>query len=390
MKIRVPEYFKEFKCIASECEDTCCAGWGIVIDDETYSKYQNVNGEFGDRLKSEIVHDAGENIFVLKGNNCPFLNENKLCDIYNELGEDGLCYTCRQYPRYLEEFGSLREIGISLSCPEAARIILRDDKKVTFELSENDEEVSGYNDINGRLYIELMQCRKIIFDILQNRNFELNIRVAIVLSFAKEIQDKIDESEIGEIKSVREKYSDESFIKEFLCDLEQYKNKEDYKYSNMKEYFNVFKNLKHINPNDPLGLDDAIRYFWQSEEDKEIYLSKNKAFNKYYEESMYKFEHILVYFIFRYFMKAVFDYDVSAKVKTAIVSYLMIKELCIVRFTEEGELTDSDIVDIAHTYSKDIEHLEENIESLAEVFETNKVFGIEEMMVTLIPLGKGE
>ena len=31
MKIRVPEYFKDFKCIASECEDTCCAGWGIVM-----------------------------------------------------------------------------------------------------------------------------------------------------------------------------------------------------------------------------------------------------------------------------------------------------------------------------------------------------------------------
>ena len=140
MKIRVPEYFKDFKCIASECEDTCCAGWGIVIDDETYKKYQKVEGAFGDRLRSEIVHDAGENIFVLKGNNCPFLNENKLCDIYKEVGEDALCYTCKQYPRYIEEFGGLREIGISLSCPEAARIILRNSKKATFELSENDEE----------------------------------------------------------------------------------------------------------------------------------------------------------------------------------------------------------------------------------------------------------
>ena len=74
MKIRVPEYFKDFKCIASKCEDTCCAGWGIVIDDATYDRYKNVQGEFGDRLRSEIVHEAGENIFVLKGNNCPFLN----------------------------------------------------------------------------------------------------------------------------------------------------------------------------------------------------------------------------------------------------------------------------------------------------------------------------
>ena len=384
MKIRVPEYFKDFKCIASECEDTCCAGWGIVIDDESYHKYQKVEGAFGDRLKSEIVHDAGENIFVLKGNDCPFLNESKLCDIYNELGEEGLCYTCRQYPRYLEEFGSLREMGISLSCPEAARIILRDSKKATFELSENNEEVSTYNDINARLYIELMQCRKIVFDILQDRSIKLNYRAAIILSFAKEIQDKIDENEMADIKDIREKYINESFIKELLSNLNQYKNNKDDKYNNMHEYFNVFKNLKHINPNDPLGLDDAIRYFWQSEDDKEIYLSKNESFNKYYEKSMYKFEHILVYFIFRYFMKAVFDYDISAKVKTAIVSYLMIKELAIVRFTEEGDFTEEDMVDIAHMYSKDIEHLEENIESLAEIFETNEVFSVEKMIITLM------
>ena len=384
MKIRVPKYFKDFKCIASECEDTCCAGWGIVIDDETYKKYQKVEGDFGDRLRSEIVHDGGENIFVLKGNDCPFLNENKLCDIYNEVGEDALCYTCKQYPRFMEEFGGLREIGISLSCPEAARIILRNEEKAIFELSENEEEVNSYNDINAKLYIELMQCRQIVLNILQDRDINLNTRVAIFLCFTKEIQDKIDENEITDIKSVREKYSDKEFIKEVISSFEKYNNNEDAKYNNMKEYFNVFKSLKHINPNDPLGLDDAIRYFWQSEEDKDIYLAKNKAFDKYYEDSKYKFEQILVYFIFRYFMKAVFDYDVSAKVKTAIVSYLMIKELCVVRFTEEGEVTDDDIVDISHMYSKDIEHLEENIEALAEIFETNDVFTVEEMIVNLM------
>lgn len=384
MKIRVPEYFKEFKCISSECEDTCCAGWGIVIDDETYDKYQKVKGPFGERLRNEIVHDAGENIFVLKGNNCPFLDESKLCDIYKNVGEEALCYTCKQYPRYTEEFGSLREVGISLSCPEAARIILRDSKKAIFELDENDEEVNSYNDINARLYLELMQCRKVILDIIQDRNIDLNMRVAIALSFTKKIQNKIDENNISDIRTIREKYINKGFVKDVINELMEYNNKENDKYNNMYEYFNVFKSLKHITPNDPLGLDNAIRYFWQGEDDKQVYLSKHETFNKYYEESMYKFEHILVYFIFRYFMKAVFDYDVSAKIKIAIVSYLMIKELCVVRFTEEGELTDADIVDISHMYSKDIEHLEENIERLSEIFETNDVFSIEEMLVTLL------
>ena len=384
MKIRVPEYFKDFKCIASKCEDTCCAGWGIVIDDATYARYKNVQGEFGDRLRSEIVHEAGENIFVLKGNNCPFLNEEKTCDIYINIGEENLCYTCQQYPRYTEEFGSLREIGISLSCPEAARIMLNNSKKVEFELSENNEVVSSYNDINAQLFIELLQSRKIIMDIIQDRTIDLRKRAALALLFVDEIQEKIDESEIKEIKSVREKYLDKGFLEELINELEEYRDNEGSKYDDMHEYFKVFKDLKHITPDDPLGLNDALRYFWQTDEDEELYIIKHRQFEEYYNDKLYKFENILVYFVFRYFMKAVFDYDVLAKIKTALVSYMVIRELAVVRYIENNEFTDEDIVDIAHTYSKDIEHLEENIEALAELFETNDVFDIEEMVMALM------
>ena len=384
MKIRVPEYFKDFKCIASKCEDTCCAGWGIVIDDATYDRYKNVQGEFGDRLRSEIVHEAGENIFVLKGNNCPFLNEEKTCDIYINIGEENLCYTCQQYPRYTEEFGSLREVGISLSCPEAARIMLNNSKKVEFELSENNEVVSSYNDINAQLFIELLQSRKIVMDIIQDRTIDLRKRAVVALLFVDEIQEKIDESEIKEIKSVREKYLDKGFLEELINELEEYRDNEGSKYDDMHEYFKVFKDLKHITPDDPLGLNDALRYFWQTDEDEELYIIKHRQFEEYYNDKLYKFENILVYFVFRYFMKAVFDYDVLAKIKTALVSYMVIRELAVVRYIENNEFTDEDIVDIAHTYSKDIEHLEENIEALAELFETNDVFDIEEMVMALM------
>lgn len=384
MKITKPDYFNKFKCIASECEDTCCAGWGIVIDDETHKNYLTVVSEFGERLRNEIVIEEWENIFLLKGNNCTFLNKNNLCDIYKELGADSLCYTCREYPRYLEEFDDLREIGLSLSCPEAARIILSSSKKVEFELTENNEEVNNCNDINQMIYTNLMKCRKIVFDILQNRNLDLKVRVSLVLIFASEIQQKIDSNEIEDIKKVEKKYLDQSFIDETIKSIEEYKGKERGKYNNINEVFKVFRDLRHINPNDPLGLEDALRYFWQSEDDEQIYLDIQKRFEDYYKDKSYHFEQILVYFVFKYFMKAVFDYDVLAKIKTALVSYLVIKELSALRYLENKEFTEEDIVDIAHTYSKDVEHLEENVETLAEVFETNEVFRIEEVLVTLM------
>lgn len=374
MKIRVPKYLNKFKCIADKCEDTCCAGWEIVIDEETYDYYENLSGSFGERLRSEIVNDGEDNIFVLKNGNCAFLNENKLCDIYNELGEDGLCYTCKKYPRYMEEFGSLREIGISLSCPEAARIMLGDSNKVEFELSENDEFITSYNDIDAMLFIELMQCRSIIFNILQNRNIDLNIRASIILNFGKEIQDKIDGEDLATLKAIKERYIDKNFINNTINDLDKNINDKEEWYNDIEEHLNVFKSLKHINDSDPLGLDKMLSYIEGSSKERKIYLDKYKEFNIFYEDNMYKFENILVYFVFRYFMKAVFDYDVAAKIKTAVVSYLMIKQLCVVRWIESGDFNDEDIVDISHTYSKDIEHLEENIDTLAESFKTNSVF----------------
>ncbi len=384
MKIRVPKYLNKFKCIAGKCEDTCCAGWEIVIDEETYDYYENLSGSFGERLRSEMVNDGEDNIFVLKNGNCAFLNENKLCDIYNELGEDSLCYTCKKYPRYMEEFGNLREIGISLSCPEAARIILGDSNKVEFELSENDEFITSYNDIDAMLFIDLMQCRSIIFNILQNRSIDLNIRAAIILDFAKEVQDKIDEDDLTSLKTIKERYMDKNFINNTSSDLDKNINNKEQWYTDIEEYFYVFKGLKHINNNDPLGLDKVLFYIKSSAENKDIYLDKYKEFNNFYKDNMYKFENILVYFVFRYFMKAVFDYDVAAKVKTAVVSYLMIKQLCIVRWVESGELSDEDMVDISHTYSKDIEHLEENIDTLAEIFKTNPVFKEDRIINILI------
>ena len=68
--------------------------------------------------------DWEEECFYQNNRRCAFLNDENLCDLYKELGPDSLCDTCRLYPRHTEEYEGLRELSLSLSCPEAARIIL--------------------------------------------------------------------------------------------------------------------------------------------------------------------------------------------------------------------------------------------------------------------------
>ncbi|MCX0395682.1 flagellin lysine-N-methylase [Clostridium perfringens] len=456
MKVRVPNYFNEFKCIASECEDTCCAGWEIVIDDETHKRYEKVEGEFGDILRSKIVKSDGENIFLLNNGNCSFLNEKKMCEIYINLGEDHLCYTCQQFPRYTEEFLDLKEVGLSLSCPEAARIILRKAENTTFNLSEEDKcenemqeeleddlslsceninssncdlckssnlknsennrlfnlseseniecfdlknsedsefsnsEVDSFTEdedyfdegIDAEVLSEFLECRNIVFKIIERNDFDLGTKAALALEFVKEVQNKIDLGDMDEIPELMEEYRDENFINTLLKELESFKGKESIKHKNLCEYLNVYKKIKHINSNDPLGLEKALKYF---EGNEEFYLRKHKEFNEYYKENLYKFKNILVYFIFRYFMKAIFDYDVSAKIKLAIISTLMIKELAVVRFIENNnEFTEEDMVEVSRIYSKDIEHSDENIENLQEIFETEEIFEVDEILPMLM------
>lgn len=83
-------------------------------------------------------------------------------------------------------------------------------------------------------------------------------------------------------------------------------------------------------------------------------------------------------------MKAVFDYDVSAKIKMAVISMLIIEELDVVRWCKNNEEFNlSNQVDIVKLYSKDIEHSEENVESLYESFETKSIFSLENLLTII-------
>lgn len=382
MKLRVPNYFNEFKCIASECEDTCCAGWEIVIDDESYDKYMKVSGDFGDCLRSRIVKSDGENIFLLNNGNCSFLNDKKMCELYINLGEESLCYTCQQFPRCTEEFLNLREVGLSLSCPEATRIILRKPENVTFELSDLEEDYEEYDSgILEEVLEDFLECRNLIFQLANKKNLDFGSRLSLILKFTKEIQNKIDLGDMDEIGEVISDYKDEKILEEIMEEILEAKNKWSEKYNLLSKYFKVYKEIKHINSNDPLGLKNGFKYL---EGNEELYFNKHREFNKYYEKNSYKFLNIFVYFVFRYFMKGIFDYDLSAKIKLAIISTLMIKELSVVRFMDKGEFSEEDMVEVSRIYSKDIEHSDENVENLQEIFETNELFEVDEILVVLM------
>lgn len=75
----------------------------------------------------------GTQLCIAENGWCPFLDQNKLCDIYSELGEEALCEVCTEYPRFVVEYGDVREKSLSVSCEEVGRIIFSDEGKMSYE-----------------------------------------------------------------------------------------------------------------------------------------------------------------------------------------------------------------------------------------------------------------
>lgn len=151
MRIKVPKYFLDFRCIASKCLDSCCVGWEIVIDEESRSKYSALSCDIGEEIRAKTAHGC----FSLdsKGR-CAFLDGDGMCRIIRELGEGYLCDICREHPRYFGISADGVEGGLGLGCEEAARLILKSGGSPDFVYTEHDAKYfseDGHARISDRI-----------------------------------------------------------------------------------------------------------------------------------------------------------------------------------------------------------------------------------------------
>lgn len=141
VKIRMPEYYRNFHCIGTACTDNCCHGWPIEVDKRHYLLYKaEKNPEFS-RLCGKILHrikkDATDDRYArmaLDGEGrCGFQDPDGGCRMIRLLGEDRLSNTCTVYPRRKNEFTwSQWELSLGMSCEEAVRVGVLAPEMVTF------------------------------------------------------------------------------------------------------------------------------------------------------------------------------------------------------------------------------------------------------------------
>ncbi len=375
MEYTYPDYYKKFKCIGGECKDNCCAaGWQITIDDESLEKYETMEGEIGVRLRNSIDWENG--MFEQFEHKCALLNENGLCDVYCDAGEDKMCILCQRYPRHYEEFENVREISLSVSCPEAAKIVLGNRGKVGF-YTETDEEEEEYEDFDYLMYTKLLDIREILLDVLHERKGSVAHRISKLLDIVHGIQGLIDNDEIFGIDEQEQRALTEQI------NYRRYTGKMKLRQEYMAEMMQNLHRLEVLRPTwtDFIREVQSILYVYL---DAEEYGKLCEEFDSFYGERMQEYEQLMSYFIYTYFCGAVYDYEVESKLRFGIAAVLIIHEMDMAMWYKNKDLTFEEQVGLVHNYSMEIEHSDLNLDDMERMVMNNKAFGYRRLLTVLM------
>ena len=364
----LPKYMIEFKCVSSSCTDSCCAGWDINIDEDTYNKYENSTGELKGLLDRKFIKNEDEydsfnyGFMVLKDENrCPFLNSNMLCDIHGGDGQENLCITCKSYPRVFNIVDNVYEKSGLPSCMEiCTRAFLNKDK---MEFVESKEDIEEKN-IEIRRIIDseafegtesLLQyfwdIRVISINIMQDRNFSIEERLNILKNFYNQIDRIYNSGEFDNIEELLEDFNNEDIDCGELKGV-VFKEKNEF-YISLAEDELVTKirsvRLRSCVKEYKAGIlkqNNIVKYL------EEI----PKYFNEL-EENSYVFENYIVNQIFKDLIPFNKGESLTKSIKVLINSYRIIKAYVIgIAMNSQKKIGGEQIITVIQALSKDIEH----------------------------------
>lgn len=340
MRTCCPGFYFKFQCLASKCSDTCCAGWEIEIDEKTETLYKNISGDFGNKLKANIENGQFK---LLPNERCPFLTPNNLCEIYSNLGKNSLCAICKEHPRFKEWFGDYMEQGLGLCCEEAIRLLLNE-TSLEFITYNSDEEIISLADEEIFFRDKILNHREKIFSILKNRSMDFKERLITVFH---------------EVKSFEEE--------NFRLLLKNNSSEENDFSITLSHWVKI------------LGETESLGKSW----DKVLGAIQTKTISNISSQSVFsdvEKENIVIYLLFRYYAKTLYEGNFSEKFKFALFFLIILENFANeLAYDSVGDTK----INAIKMLSKQLEYSENNLYFLFEHF-NNDVFFSENSFLNLI------
>ena len=376
MLYTVPDYYRQFRCTAGECEDTCCAGWQIAIDQKSLCRYWKEQGDYRKKLYGSIrwiqrVFQQDEE------KRCAFLTEDNLCEMYQNLGKDSLCRTCRLYPRHIEEFEGVREVSLSISCPEVAKMLLERTEPVTFlnYEQEGEEELEGFDPF---LYSKLLDARSLFMKMVQNRNLPIMNRIMLCRGLALDMQNRVKSRQLFSCDEVFLKYEKQEYFSAAGRKADRYIEDIQRRYAFSQKMFENLHTLELLREDWEIQLEEAevllfakgVRKYGLIQDEFTAWLQEQEILNWDIQ-----CEQLMVYFLFTYFCGAVYDERIFVNVQMAVASVDVIKELLAARWLKNEKTLDiEDVIHVVYRYSREVEHSDKNLKKMWRMLEKQEAW----------------
>lgn len=375
-----PQYFRKFKCIGSDCEDSCCIGWRVNIDKETYRKYRSVqNNELRPLLDKYVTRErknGGDllNYAKIKMTDvdaiCPFLNDKKLCRIQLEYGEGYLSKVCATYPRSANRVDNTIEMVTSLSCPAAAKLALLNTEIMEFDEYEDIPNASligscAFNtqdkQFTNKPQRYFWDIRVFTIDILQNRKYFMWERLIILGLFIEKLNKCINENKIDDIPDIIHSYNNMIEEGTFKRALDSIPADCTVQLQLIKDIIDIRVNRGVLNK---IYLEcyeeflKGINYTGKAT-NEEIINNYEKAFEEYYKPYMDNHEYILENYLVNYVFARLFpftDESIFDAYMMLVLHYAIIKVHLIGMAGYNKGLNEDSVIKLISTFTKVVDH----------------------------------
>lgn len=291
------------------------------VDREAAERYRKLPGPLGDRLRDVLRDTADGTVMTIENRRCPMWRQDGLCRIQAELGHDALCKTCREFPRLRHDHGDFAELGLELSCPEAARLILNAPSHGMLVRAFPGGEAPEYD---PEVMEILRSSREEILVFLETSAYTLPEMLAVLLLYSHSVQAAIDGDTLA------------AFAPEALL-------------AEARGYAGAGE------------LDSLVRFFQQLEiltPQWRKRLSCVDAPGNWPPQ----LRALAIYMVQRYWLQAISDYDLVCRAKLTVIACLLVNAL-------GGE-----VVQTAQLFSKEIENDPDNIEAILNGAYTDPAF----------------
>ena len=319
MLIVKPSYYDSFRCIAGLCPDSCCKEWEVLVDADSAAYYRSLSGPLGERLREVLRDEDGITLMTIENRRCPMWRDDGLCRIQAELGEEALCHVCRDFPRLRHDYGDFVELGLELSCPEAARIIFENTDHTLLQEQAPGGEVPEY-DMDAMA--SLKSTRSQALSVLAS-NRPVHERLALLLLYGYQAQAELDGEEALSFDPEAALTSASGFAKA----------------GSVTQIAAFFQTLEVLTPG------------WR----QLLSTATSPAFS---ESSI----PLARYLIERYWLQAVSDFDLACRVKFIVIACLLVSCL-------PGDFREN-----AQLFSKEIENNLDNVEAILDAAYSHPAF----------------